>query len=507
MTYPPYDRPIPDYSGAPASGWGPGYPVAGPQWVPAGPPPVARRSRRGLAVAATLAGVLVVGGTGVAVASYLSGGGAQPEDVLPLDTLGFVKVDLDPSAGQKVELMSLLQKFPALDTQGDRDLRAQLLDPLLAQSGTGLDFAADVQPWLGDRMAVAAVPVGDSPDGIVPVAAVAVTDEGRMTEALTRARQGVDFGFAVRDDYVLITDSQERADGFATAEQTLADDADFAGDREALGGDQVALVWADLSAAQGILAQVGAAAPGGLGDQPLSGRVILGVHAADDAVELVGMDFGVSDFGGPPSEPTRLAQGLPADTLAALSVSGLGDKAVTAWEDVQQSGGLSDVEAPLRELGLELPDDLRVVLGTDLVVGAFGNLDSPGFGVRVVTGDGARAAEIVDGLLADPQIGLPAVSAPVDDGFVLGTDSGTAAVLAAGDGGLGDTDAFRAAVADPDAASAVGYVDLASVLDQLVAQGGDTGAEAAKYSAVQALGFSATSTDAGSRFVVRITTR
>ena len=52
---------------------------------------------------------------------------------------------------------------------------------------------------------------------------------------------------------MLITDSQERADGFAAAEETLADDADFVGDREALGGDQIALAWADLSAAESLL--------------------------------------------------------------------------------------------------------------------------------------------------------------------------------------------------------------------------------------------------------------
>jgi hypothetical protein len=54
-----------------------------------------------------------------------------------------------------------------------------------------------------------AVPAEDSPEGVVPGVALAVTDEQRMTEALDRARQGADFGFAVRDGYVLITDSQE----------------------------------------------------------------------------------------------------------------------------------------------------------------------------------------------------------------------------------------------------------------------------------------------------------
>lgn len=45
------------------------------------------------------------------------------------------------------------------------------------------------------------------------------------------------------------------------------------------------------------------------------------------------------------------------------------------------------------------------------------------------------------------------------------------------------------------------------MLDRLVSEGGESGSEATKYAAVDALGFSATSTDEGGRFVVRVTTR
>jgi hypothetical protein len=499
VTLPPYDGPSPDAFGAPTQGDPSG----------AEPPAGRRRSRRGVALAAIAGGAVLLGGAGYATASYLSGGGTQPEEVLPVDSLGFVKVDLDPSAGQKVALMSLLEKFPDVDTEGDGDIRDQLLQPLLELSGNELDYGADVEPWLGDRMAVAAVPADDSPAGVVPVVALAVADEEQMTEALTRARETTDFGFAVRDDFVLITDTQERADRVAAAEQTLADDADFAGDRDALGGDQVAVGWADLSAAQSIL-ETQAAAEGVpadvFGGQDLSGRVILGVHAQDDALELVGLDFGVSDVGAPSSEPTRLALDLPDDTLAALSASGIGDRAVAAWSELEGSGALAEVEQPFAELGLVLPDDLRAMLGSDLVVAAFGELESPALGARVLTEEPEASAQALDGLLGSFGLGGPAVYSFGEQDYVVATDSETADALAA-DGGLGDTDAFRAAVADPDAASAIGYVDLATVLDQVVARGGDAGQEAAKYSAVEALGLSVSGTDEGGRFVLRITTR
>jgi hypothetical protein len=504
VTVPPYDRPNPGAFGAPASGG----PSGVPSWGGA-EPPAGRRSRRGVVVGAVVGGVVVLGGAGYATASYLSGGGTQPEEVLPADVVGFVKVDLDPSAGQKMALRSLLGKFPDVDTEGDGDIRDQLLQPLLELGGDELDYAADVEPWLGDRMAVAAVVADDSAAGVVPVVALAVTDEEQMTDALTRAQEGAGFGFAVREDFVLITDTQERADGIAAAEQTLADDADFAGDREALGGDQVALGWADLSAAQGVVESQAAAqgVPADvLGGAQLAGRVILGVHAQDDALEMVGMDFGVSDVGVPTGDPTRLAQDLPEDTLAALSASGAGDSAVAAWSELERSGALAEVGQPLAELGLSLPDDLRAVLGSDLVVAVSGDLATPALGARVITEEPEAAARSLDALLSSLDVGAAPVYSFGESDYVVASDAGTADALAA-DGGLGDTVAFRAAVADPDGASAIGYVDLATVLDEVVAQGGRAGEEAAKFSAVEALGLSVSGTDDGSRFVLRITTR
>ena len=160
----------------------------------------------------------------------------------------------------------------------------------------------------------------------------------------------------------------------------------------------------------------------------------------------------------------------------------------------------------MASLGLELPEDLRALFGIDLAIAGFGNVEAPAFGVRVVSEDGDRASAVIDQLLSSFGAELPLVPTPVDDGFVLGSDASTAQTLAAGDGGLGETEAFRDAVADPDAASGMVYVDLAALVDQAVARGGDTGEEAAKYSAVRALGLSATTTDEAGRFVLRITT-
>jgi hypothetical protein len=206
------------------------------------------------------------------------------------------------------------------------------------------------------------------------------------------------------------------------------------------------------------------------------------------------------------TEPTSLVLDLPEDTLAALSISGLGDAVAEAWTATDGTGIPPEFQQQIAALGLQLPDDLRAVLGSDLALAAFGDLSAPRFGVRAVTEDPQRATEVLGQVLSRPEIGLPVTIVPLEDGYVLATDQALADALAE-DGGLGDTEAFQAAVADPEDAGAIGFVDLGALVDQAVAQGGAGATEAQKFAAVGALGFSATTTGDTGRFVLRITTR
>ncbi|MEP6762074.1 MAG: hypothetical protein ABJA93_12025, partial [Sporichthyaceae bacterium] len=100
----------------------------------------------------------LIGGVTVAVRG-LSGGGSQPEDALPGGAIAFAKVDLDPAAGQKINAIRFLRKFPALkDKVGlNADLRKSLFTGMADSAGWGdLSFEKDVAPWLGQRIGVAA---------------------------------------------------------------------------------------------------------------------------------------------------------------------------------------------------------------------------------------------------------------------------------------------------------------------------------------------------------------
>ena len=205
-----------------------------------------------------------------------------------------------------------------------------------------------------------------------------------MTDALTRAQEGADFGFAVRDDFVLITDTQERADDVAAAEETLADDADFAGDREALGGDQVALALGRSVGGAGRRGEPGGRA-GGAGGRARRRAARRPGHPRRPRPGRRPRDggHGLRRLG------RRCAERRP-DPAGAGPAGGHPGGAVRVRCRRQRRGGLGGAGAspePWPRSGnrspssaSSLPDDLRAVLGSDLVVAVFGERGEPGAG-------------------------------------------------------------------------------------------------------------------------------
>ena len=120
--------------------------------------------RRALLIGGGVAALALVG-VGAFAAFQFFATGAQPSEALPATTIGYASIDLDPSGAQKVEALRTLNKFPAfkdelgLDT--DDDLRKALFDRI--QGGedacANLEYARDVESWLGNRAGVAMIEV------------------------------------------------------------------------------------------------------------------------------------------------------------------------------------------------------------------------------------------------------------------------------------------------------------------------------------------------------------
>lgn len=469
-----------------------------------------RRSRRGLAVGLVAGASLGVAGAAVATATYLGGGGAQPEDVLPSSALALVKLDLDPAAGQKLAVYRLAQRFPSTSeaVEDEDSVKDELLSALFAQDDE-IDYEADVAPWIGDRVAVALLPGAEEPQ---PLVALAYTDRDAAEAALDGpVFDGEDdafFAFSEVADYLLVGTSQEAVDAAAAGTDVLAGSARWEAGMDALDGDQIVTAWADLGAIWTSLPQEArdeAAQTYGLqSDVELSGTLIAGAHAADDHVEVLGRAVDVeSPFGLSPAVGGRsdLVAGLPGHTVAALSVTGLGSGLAGAFDQAYGAEDPLGVVAAAADLGLSLPDDLRTLLGDETVVGLFGDSD---VGVRARTADADASYDVASSVAQLITGGDPSqvLLRRLEDGIAVGSTPEALDAISATGGGLGASERFRTAVPDAQEAAYVLYVDIPRALEMT---GADLGEGADDAAALTSLGISGSGDARSSTFRLRLT--
>lgn len=267
--------------GTPPGPSGPSGPPPG-VGVPPGPPPATAetlqagggdripaangRGRRRPALiigGAVLVGALAGGGAWAWTAWFSQG--PQPSETLPAGTLAYVSVDLDPSGGQKVEALKTLRKFPAfkdeigLDT--DDDLREAIFEEIQKEGGCDkLDFEDDIDSWVGNRVALAAIDRGD--DGVAPVLVVQTKGEEAAEKGVKKLVDCVqedasdDFGgYAFNGDWVVLAETEEIAEDVVSdaGKKTLAADATYKKWTEAAGDPGIMTMYAAPEAGAALL--------------------------------------------------------------------------------------------------------------------------------------------------------------------------------------------------------------------------------------------------------------
>lgn len=489
-----------------------------------------RGGRRAALIGGIAAIVLVGGGVGAyAVYDRLSGGGAQPHDVLPASTQVYVRVDLDPSASQKVDLFRLLRKVPDLaDEIGVKsegtDIRRLVFPELLASECDDVDYAKDVEPWIGDRIGV-----GANIEDRSFLVAVQTTDEDESRAGIKQLFGCADeeYGLAYLDGYAIIAPKQALADQAvkATEKGSLGDSKEFTADVDQLGDQGIASAWADLKALA-TLPEVQDGLGGNLDELAEAGTVATALRADGDAIELAVLGAPAGDL---EAEDTDLAE-LPADTVAALSIAGVGDQIGAGFESFVQEldgqlsgfmGGTDDdfgggfgvqglLDSIEQQTGFRLPEDLETLFG-DRITFAIGsknletlpNLSGPeGFAdidvALALTSEQAPALDLAQRIATlAVEAGLPLVASPTDDGAVLATNQDAADALAEPNSSLGGKKAFTSVVPDGESAAGGLFVDIGTIVDTLLEadppQDVRAGLESA--SALSAFGISATQQD------------
>lgn len=511
------------------------------------------RRRTGWIVGGVVALVALVGAGAWAAWSFFATG-PQPAEALPGSTIAYASVDLDPSGGQKIEALRTLRKFPAfkdhIGLQTDDDVRQRIFEEI---QGSGacpdLDYGDDVEPWLGDRIAVAAVDAGE--DAPSPVFVLQVSDEDQADQGLAKIQDcsGGDGGaWSIADGWALVGETQEIVDRVAAdaAKSPLSEDEDYRTWTDAAGDAGIATAYLAPEAGQVLADNLGGLVPGGLvppgyvGDDAVPGSAgdlvpsevtkgleeFRGLAATlrfdDGSLELeVAADAGRSQdaLDGADGGDDVLAT-LPDDTAAALGL-GFADGWFGDLVDqfAGQLGGDLSGDELLDELssesGLDLPEDVETLTGESAALAIGGDFDletfvnsTDGSGVPVglkVQGDPDAIETVLDKLR--PQLdGAESFLGSDSDGdlIAIGPDGDYRQQLLE-DGDLGDSEVFENVVREAGDAAAILFVNfdagdwLASLAD------GDPEVEE-NLEPLQGLGLSGWLQDDASHVVLRLTT-
>jgi len=473
--------------------------------------PRASRKWVGAAAAVAVVAALAVGGS--AMVNLLGGGGAQPEDVFPANAIVFAKLDLDPSAGQKLAVFQLARKFPTSRdkvTSEESSIKESTFGSIFTgDSGWGLDYKKDVEPWLGDRVGVGIFPDMDADKKPEVGLAIAVTDQDAakvaLDKAIANAAENHDkVGYAFADDYVIVSDTTAHAASLVrVGKVTPLTGSAYASDVAKLGSEQVGVAWADVAASYKAVAQ-GQANEDTLGllkgatdPKNVSGRVVVGLHADPSFIELTGKGIDIKGVGALAKADATTEAGMiasfPADVFGAVTSTGLGKAVGALYTSLTESGDSMQIKSTLGALGIDSAAQIETLLGDDTGVVVGGTLDQPEYAVRTATGDADAAYELARRILGVAEFDTGGASVHRvhgPEGIVVGMGSGLIGAITSPSGStLGSNATFTQVMPDVGQADFAAYVNLAKLMPRLAA---DNPSDAASLKPLNALGLTAT---------------
>ena len=478
-----------------------------------------------------LLALALAGGAATYAVAAFSGGGAQPESLIPSSALAMVRVDLDPSAGQKIDALRFARKFPDAKSRlgSSDDPRRALFDSLRLDSTLSGDWEKDVEPWLGQRAAVAVLPGATAADEPKPIVVLAVTDEAEARTGLARV-VGSAGGCVVADEFAVCAQDRAVASrAVSDAEKSsLADNATFDTDIGTL-GSSLAVGWADLAKIKAAVPALSKAVPGmagsGLGGAlggaaggNLTGRYMVALRFDGPHLELAGRVAGSKLLS------TTGSSGigdLPAGTVAAVGVGGADQLVAMAWDQLEATvaaagptGALDEQVAQIKQqYGIDVPSDISAAVGKQLVVAYGGGTegDIPRVAVRLggsaekVTSLVAAANDALGGELTLAQASAGASSSAGAGGTVVASSTGYASEVAGGSG-LGSSKVFQDAVPDAANAQQVMFVDVAAAL-AIASQYGMPTQERRNLEPLAAVGVTVSHEASDATFRARLTTK
>jgi Protein of unknown function (DUF3352) len=339
------------------------------------------------------------------------------------ESLVYVEAKLNPSGTLKSNVDALAEKIGGIDNLGDYIVSQ--LEGAAQEDGETLDFAQEVQPWLGGRAGIAFKQLEENGELDEPLIAIETTNpaaaqrfvDERVGQSNEPFRSGsyeaADFevggaegnAIGVVDDFLLIADGERQFKDAVDASQgdSLADEDGFEETISAASNASIADVYVDV---------------GGLIDEgedkidsqtlqflestgvnPTEATAVASVVPGADQIEIdVSGDLGGKKA--PTGDASELLDSLPGSSLAAFAVSGFREQVEEAIDDLDASGIPPDLppnqlKSTLNQAGIDLDSIAASVQDAALFVE--GSSRSNLGGALVLATDGSSEAKQVIG--------------------------------------------------------------------------------------------------------------
>ncbi len=346
-----------------------------------------------------IASVTLIGLVGVAVlASYLflfAGAADRAATMAPANTVVYANLYLQPSTGQQMNLSGLISRLPGFADEAALDDKIdQVVQNLLSM--TGIDYRADVKPWLGDQVAVAAWPTGtdaleaatvilaETSDPEVASASLASLTADQGLTFTSETYEGVELqvgegtAYAVVDGMVVVgngADAIHAVIDTSAAEESLATQPAFTDAMDGL-PDHLASFYVDLA---GVAEASGTTTD--LGGATTASAVLV---AENDGLRLSGSAPLPSTAASPAADPVpqgTLSAWMPEQTLAEVTVFGLAgvlEEALAVAGEVPEGEEVTSSLDTIRALaafalGVDLDEDVLPLLDAEVAL-AFGGI-------------------------------------------------------------------------------------------------------------------------------------
>jgi hypothetical protein len=310
------------------------------------------------------------------------GSGSPLADFAAPGSLVYVEGELAPSGALKANVDSLAQKIAGVDNLGDYVVTK--LEASAREDGEPVDFAKEVEPWLGERAAIAfqALKDGDLKD---PVMAVQTTDAAAAREFVDqRARtgnkpykeavyEGIEFEVGGSEDSAIgvVGDNLVVAEGEggfkaaidASNGESLADRDEFDQAMSHTVDGSLADVYVNvghlLEQSDSEISPQALQALRSSGIDPSEATAVASLVPGSDQVEI---DVS-ADAGGetpPAGDASQVLGSLPGDSFAAFASTGFGERLGEALDQLDENGIPGQIEPH------ELKKGVRQIGGFDL---------------------------------------------------------------------------------------------------------------------------------------------